>query len=264
MTEDIRVLAQEYLEVRDQVDSHDVDVDELREEREKWAEKMEQLDEDDPLLEVARENYEEADEKLCEGEESQNRFSELEQEFLETIAGKFVPRRDWVSSEVLRGINLAVLGEDRDYIEIGTARIEEGREIEDDERLFDIAISVRDVVEEEIGDYSGLEKFWEEFSDLKRYELFEEVALADEPVTGKDVAERLGEEENRQSISQTLINTTDGMVNPYYKQGRGEYSLSLIGDYLFQNFTPVEGNEDEEEEVEEESEATLENFSETS
>lgn len=267
MTGDIQALAQEYLELRERVESRDVDVGELREEREKWEKKMEKLDEDDPLFEVARENYEEADEKLSEGEESENRFSELEQEFLETVARKFVPRGEWVSLEVLRGINLCVLGEDRGYIEISTVRIEEGREIEDDEKLFDIAISVRDVVDEEIGESSELEEFWKEFSDLKRYELFEEVALAEEPVTGKDVAERLGEEENRQSISQTLIDTTDGAVNPYYKQGRGEYSLSFVGEYLFQNFASIEVNEDDEDDedkTEEESEATLDNFSEVS
>jgi len=102
--------------------------------------------------------------------------------------------------------------------------------------LFDIAMAVRDIASEELQQSTKLSDYWSNFHELDRFELFEEVARADQPLSGKDVAERRGEKDNRQAISQALIDTTDGDVNPYFKQGRGKYSLSFVGKYLVQTF----------------------------
>ena len=137
---------------------------------------------------------------------------------------------------VLRALNLALLRTYRDYIKVNTTRIEDGSDVEDDEELFDIAMAVRDIASEELQQSTKLCDYWSNFHELDRFELFEEVARADQPLTGKDIAERRGEEDNRQAISQALIDTTDGDVNPYFKQGRGKYSLSFVGKYLVQTF----------------------------
>ena len=236
MSNDIINLAEEYLQAREEAQSSDLDVETLRKEREEWKSKMEELDENDPLYDVAKQNFEERNKKLKQGQKSEEQYSELETEVQEAAAEKFVPTEDWTTQNVLRALNLAVLSADRDYIEVNTTRIEDGTDVEDDEELFDIAIAVRDVAAEELQQSTKLSDYWSDFQELDRFELFEEVAQADQPFSGKDIAEYRGEEDNRQAISQALIDTTDGDVNPYFKQGRGKYSLSFVGEYLIQTF----------------------------
>jgi hypothetical protein len=183
----------------------------------------------------------------------------IEERLMEITASQFVPQGKWLDSNVLRFLNLAVLDEDRDFIKIKEVRLEEGINVEDDEELFDIAMEVREVAEEEMGESSRLKKFWEEFQELDRFEIFKEVASANGSVTGKDLAERRGEPDKRQAISQALLDTSDGKVNPYYKEGRGEYSLSFVGEYLIQRFGDM-GSGIEDGTESEESEATLDNF----
>lgn len=236
MSNDIISLAEKYLRAREEVQSSDLDVEALREERADWESKMEELDEDDPLYDVAEQNFEKRDEKLKQGQQSEEQYSKLETDVLEAAAEKFVPTGEWTTQDVLRALNLALLRTDRDYIEINTTRIEDGTDVEDDEELFDIAMAVRDIASEELQQSTKLCDYWSNFHELDRFELFEEVARADQPLTGKDIAERRSEEDNRQAISQALIDTTDGDVNPYFKQGRGKYSLSFVGEYLVQTF----------------------------
>lgn len=236
MSEDILNLAEEHLRAREEAQSSDLDVETLREEREEWKSKMEELNDDDPLYDVAKQNFEERDKKLKQGQQSEEKYSQLETELLETAASEFVPNGKWTTGKVLRALNLAILGTDRDYIEVNTTRIEDSTEVDDDEELFNIALSVRDVATEELQQSTKLSAYWSDFQELDRFELFTEVAQVDRPLSGKDIAERRGEEDNRQAISQALIDTTDGEVNPYFKQGRGEYSLSFVGEYLVQRF----------------------------
>ncbi|PSQ26289.1 hypothetical protein BRD03_10755 [Halobacteriales archaeon QS_9_68_17] len=236
MSNDIINLAEEYLQAHEEAQSSDLDVETLRKEREEWKSKMEELDEDDPLYDVAEQNFEERDKKLKQGQQSEEQYSELETKVQEAAAEKFVPTEDWTTQNVLRALNLALLSADRDYIEVNTTRIEDGSDVDDDEELFDIAMAVRDIASEELQQSTKLSDYWSNFHELDRFELFEEVARADQPLSGKDIAERRDEEDNRQTISQALIDTTDGDVNPYFKQGRGKYSLSFVGKYLVQTF----------------------------
>lgn len=259
MSENIINLAEEYLQSREEARSSDLDVETLREEREEWNSKMEELDEDDPLYDVAKQNFEERDEKLKQGQQSEEQYSKLEIEVLEAAAEKFVPTGEWTTQDVLRALNLALLGTDRDHIEVNTTRIEDGTDVEDDEELFDIAMALRDVAAEELQQSTKLSDYWSDFQELDRFELFEEVAQADQPLSGKDIAERRGEEDNRQAISQALIDTTAGDVNPYFKQGRGNYSLSFVGEYLVQTFRDGAFEEVDESE-DEEGDASLDEF----
>jgi len=236
MSNDIINLAEEYLQAREEAQSSDLDVETLREEREEWKSKMEELEEDDPLYDVAKQNFEERDSRLRQGQQSEEQYSKLETEVLEAAAENFVPTGDWTTQDALRALNLAILRSDRDYIEVNTTRIEDGTDVEDDEELFDIAITIRDVAAEELQQSTRLCDYWNDFQELDRFELFEEVAQAEQPLSGKDIAERRGEKDNRQAISQALIDTTEGDVNPYFKQGRGKYSLSFAGEYLVQTF----------------------------
>lgn len=245
MSDEIIDLAEQYLQACEEAESREEDVDILREEREKWKSKMKDLDEDDPLYDVAEQNVEERDEQIERIRRSREQRSKLETELLERTASGFVPQGDWTAQEVLRGLNLALLGIDRDYIEINTTRIEEESNVKDDDEMFEIAMSIRDVAKEGLQESTKLSDFWSGFIDLQRFELFEEVLRAEEPLSGSEIAKRRDEEENRHTISQALINTTNGEVNPYYKQGKGKYSLSFVGEYLVWTFGDGELNNKE-------------------
>lgn len=265
MTEEIATLASEYLSVREQACSSEANLDELREERDDWKSKMENLDEEDPLFEIAQENYEDYSEEVKQIEESENSLKRKREELLRAIAERFIPRGDWTEKEVLQALNDVLLGKERDHIKIDTICIEPGDEVENDEQLFEIATAVRSIGEEELGKSDRLEKFWNEFQELKRFRWFKEIATADGSLSGKDIAERVGEEDHRQTISQNLIDTTKGDINPYFKEGRGEYSLSLVGEYLLKEHgdfdRPDTGSDDGDDGDDDgDSDATLDKF----
>lgn len=264
MTEEITTIVSSYLEAHEQTDASETDLDELREKHADWKSKMEDLDEDDPLFEVAEENYEDYDERIEEIEQSENSLEKWRTELLQTTAERFIPRGDWTNEKVLRALNDALVGEERDYIKIDTVYLEPGVEVEDDERLFEIATAVRSIAEEELGDLERLDDFWNEFQELKRFRWFKQIANANEPLSGKNIAERIGEEDQRQAISQNLIDTTKGGVNPYFKAERGKYSLSLVGEYLHEEYSNFddgeEDSEDEDGNDDSDSDATLDKF----
>lgn len=265
MTNDITTIASDYLETRENTVSEDHDLDRLREKRDEWLAKMEGLDEEDPLYEIAEENADEYSEKIERIEESENSLKEQETELVRTTANKFIPRGDWTNEEVIRALNRSLLDENREYILIGTTRVEPETTVADDEDVFDIATAVRTVAKQELGESTALREFWEEFQDLKRFKYYEEIAESDDPLTGKDIAERIGAEDQRQAISQALIETTDGDVNPYFKQGRGEYTLSFVGRYLLREYGGERYSDDDESSEEDDSEddATLDEFDQT-
>lgn len=261
MTEQANKLAEKYLTARDEAQSNDNSLDKLKEKRGEWESKMEGLDEDDPLYDIAKKNFEEYQQKAETIEESRDSLRDYRDSLLEAVGSRFVPRDEWVDEEVIRAINLSILGVDRDFIEIGTVRLEPDNGVSDDEEVFEIATLVRAIANEELGESTELQQYWVEFQDLERFEYFTEIASAEEPLSGKDIAMIRGEEDRRQAISQALINTTKGEFNPYFKEGRGEYSLSFLGEYLLRRYgDEVETPTDEEEEGDSESTATLENF----
>jgi hypothetical protein len=234
-------VAEQYFDLIEEDDAEGADLEDLRKARNKWQSKMENLDEDDPLYEVAKENFEEKDNRLEEKDQARETLTELRTKILEKTANKFVPQKPWTEKMGLRAINKILLDKDRSYIKVDEVYLEDDSEVEDDEIMFEVAMAVRDVANEELGESTKLKEFWDNFQELKRFTYFEEIRDSDEPLKGSDIAERLGKDDKRQAISQALIETKNGDVNPYFREDGGLYSLSIVGEYLIQNY----GNTDQ-------------------
>lgn len=263
MSKEITSIASDFIEAAERTQSNDLDLEQVREERNEWKEKLEQLEEDDPLYEIAKENLNERNQEIESVEESKATIDRVETELLEVTSQTFIPRGDWTSEEVLRAVNMALLDESRDYININSTTIEPGNEISDDEEVFEIATTIRALAKEELNQSSELSQFWEDFKGLSRFEYFKVVATSEGALTGREIATKVNKEDKRQTISQTLINTTKGEFNPYFKQNRGEYSLSIVGEYLINKYSDIqeEGEEPAGDGVtESDEEATLDNF----
>jgi hypothetical protein len=227
-----------------------------RKEVEKWESKIDRFKKSDPLREKIEQDLERAKGKHQDLEKKQEKYEKSQQKMLDRIQNEFYPGDDWTDETVLRALNLVIIGKDREFLRIGNDVISEDTEIKDTEKMVEIAENIREIAKDAKEGSKELKEFWEKFRDpsSKKLQPFKVILESSEPLGGTQISEEIEEDVSSNVVGQRLrdvVNSWD--FNPYYRE-KGKYSLSLIGEYLAQNYLGEDIQDDEQEEFSDEME----------
>ena len=242
MNKNIVELSEEFLELSERFESEDDEgksLEELKEEREKWEERLSDKDENDPLYEMGREKLDELEEKIENYENSKERYNQVRQNLLRKISSEFVPKEEWIESEVIIALSKVLVGAERETIYINEREVNEDYS-GDVEEIFEIAEAIRLLAKDKMGETDELETFWDKIKDQKKAVPLRAVAETEGYIKRKNIAEKLDNMDAQQvgNNVRSLIHQTD--YNLYHRTDEG-YGLSFLGEYLKKNYMKVEG-----------------------
>lgn len=262
MAESIKQVAETYLQLSDSEDDEDNSgLESLKEKVNKWKEKMDKLNEEDPLHEVAESEYQEAKQEMEKIKKSRNQLEKTRDALLEEISSKFVPKDEWLDTEVIKAVNKVLTGERNKVLHVNDKEIDSNYSGESED-LFDISERVRRLADDMLEGNEEVKGFWDKFKNQKKFDPFKAVAKAGEKLDRGQIADLMERDVGKGKIGNNIRNTihqTD--FNPYHREGG--YSLSVTGKYLKKNYMNLTGEQEaEQQDQEEETEETVEQSSE--
>ena len=243
-SESIDSLCEEYLEIS----SREVDEDaiqEYKEEMEEWEGRMAELDEGDPLYDTAKEKYEEAKEMYEKEASVEERQRELKEHILDRISSEFSAEK--ATSRQLKAINRILVAKNREYIAYGSKKVSEDSDVEAD-KIFDLSMTIRDLANEELGEEQAVYEYSEYLKNeaKSRFEALKAVASHDGTVNTELLANEFDTSKNVAGQRITDENAS-GDYKPFYANN-GEYDLSIVGEYIVQNYLEIDNGETDAEE----------------
>jgi len=238
-SENLDDLCEEYLEISSREIDEDA-IQEYKKEMGEWKERMEEVDEEDPLYDTVKEEYEEAKELYEEESLVEERQKELRESILNRVSSEFSVGQ--FASNQLKAINKILVGREREYIPHGSEKVSEDSDIEAGQ-IFDLSMSIRDLAKEKLGEEQPIYEYSENLKKEaeSRFEALRVIATQDGTVNTDLLAEEL--DTNKNVAGQRIRDeNSSGDYRPFYTNN-GEYDLSIVGEYIAQNYLSIDGEE---------------------
>lgn len=239
LTEDIVELAEEYLNlvVEGDEDPNSVkDIELLRDKLEYWERELESLDENDELHAIAVEEKDDIERQIAEHDQEEERQERVRRRIVERVASEFVAKDRWIEPPVLKAITHELLGDVREEILIDEYRLP-SKDL-DNESLFKISRNVRATMSHELETDDRISELWESIDGTRQYPIVAVLASSPDLLGPSDIAKEIQDEDrDRRHIGDALGKMMDRQYHPYYKNN-GNYTLSLVGEFVWQEFGP--------------------------
>lgn len=252
---DIRGLAEAYLDTL----NSDVatDVDEIEEELDYWQEQVDEFEESTPMYEMAVEEHEKFQERLEDVSKQGERRSKLRAELLNRASTGFAPQGDWIDETVITAITHALIGERRSQILIGDHAIPSDTDHLSKREMVTIAKNVHAASEHAVNSNEEIDGVWERMSTDKVFPITQTIARSTSPLGPSEIAEKLDEDDPDDPGANLRYVINSSEYHPYYRED-GDWTLSLLGEYVWDTFGP---ESTEEEPKEDESKGEDQQFS---
>ncbi|PSQ26288.1 hypothetical protein BRD03_10750 [Halobacteriales archaeon QS_9_68_17] len=245
MSENFNDLCEQYLGALnseidiERLDELEEEIAELEKERAKF---VEDYGEDDVLVErVGNEIDELVSEK--EGiEGAVDQVDELETKILETVSSGFIAENSYITERTLEALNHIFTGAQESELLIEDWAVTP--DVELDSNVRTVTDYIRKLALAKLGTDDSLQKTWSGIEGGKRFDPFLMVARADTPMSPSVVAERIGDDMERQTAGNRLRDAIHHADYSPYHRVDGDYTLSTVGEFMFREFYDRETNEE--------------------
>lgn len=248
MSENFNDLCERYIEAIDaeidvgRLDEIKAEIAELHDEREEF---VEDYGEDDVLVKRVDDEIDELVEEKEEIEEALDQSDELEAKILKMTSSEFIAEDSYITRASLEALNHIFTGARKPELLIEDWVVTE--DIELDSNVRTITDYIRKLAMARLGANESLRDSWSGIEGGKRLKPFLTVAEADTPLGPSEVAERVGNDMDRQTAGNRLRDAIHyANYSPYHRVD-GDYTLSTVGEFMYREFYDGESDEGVEE-----------------
>ncbi|GAA0676203.1 hypothetical protein ACFQDG_01915 [Natronoarchaeum mannanilyticum] len=240
LPEVITELSNEYVDLVIQADSSsgsaEEEIEDLRDELEYWEDELDDLKEEDELYSIAIEERNSLEQRIDEHDQKEKRREQVRRQLIERIASDFVAREEWIEPPVIKAVTCELLGEVREEILVDEHQVPTDEL--DNKILFSISKNIRAVAGDKLGRDDRISNLWESIEGTRQYPIVEVLSDSTEALGPSDIAKAIQDEDrDRRHIGDAIGKMRDKQYHPYSKVDGG-YTLSFIGEYVWQEYGP--------------------------
>lgn len=248
LPEDFATLVEEYHEevikgedaTKTEID--DETIEQLEQEIDTIGADLEEYDEDHPLYDVLEEEYEEKTERLENLRAASERQERLRTTLPQRMVSDFAATDEILTNTVIQSVSHALTGEVRTEIVVGNTQLSPENELDRDE-IITTTKNIHGLAKCEAGRPNSIEELWESLSERDK-SILGVLAFADDELGPTSIAERLDEDVSRGAVSPRLGKDRDRTHSLTYNGDDG-YRLSLVGEYVWQEWGPEKETPDD-------------------
>jgi hypothetical protein len=254
MSETFTELCQRYLDALDadvdqqRIEELDEEIADLQDERSGY---IEDYGEDDVLVQRVDEELDDLQAEKTELEGAVDQVAELQESVLERIASEFIADEEFLTEPSLEALNHIFTDSPEPKLLIEDWEVHTDADLE--EHIRPITDYIRKLAMGMLGTNDAMKELWENIEGTKKYEPFIIVAQADEPLSPSQVADRMDEDIESDTVGTRFRNAIHQFEYHPYHRVEGDYTLSTVGKFIFHEYCQVEKEEEGEEQSDSES-----------
>ncbi|GAA0676215.1 hypothetical protein ACFQDG_01905 [Natronoarchaeum mannanilyticum] len=239
---DLIELSETYLDL---FGGSDVDEVEVEEDLEYWQEQVNEFEEGTPMYEMAVGERDKLKERFEELSTQEERHEQFRTELLTRSSTEFAPQNDWLHESVISALSLALTGKKSEKILIGDHSLPDDADTLSKKEMVAIAKNIHAVSKHAIDSSDIIEELWEKMSTNERAPITEILAQEGSLISSGDISDQLDKDatDNPGANLRYVLNSSE--YYPYYREA-GAWTLSLVGEYVWQKYGDVSEEENDE------------------
>jgi myosin heavy subunit len=238
MSEDFDKLCEEYLSALDsdvdeeRLSSLQSEISDLKDEKDQY---ISDYGEEDVLVERVTEEIEELEKEKEEYAGALNETEELKEQILNRTKENYVATGEYTKEPSLEALNHIFTGSRDPLLQIEDWTITPEMDLE--EGLRQCSDYIRKMALAKLDQDDTLLDTFEKIEGTKKYEPFILLAEADKSLSPSQVADRLDEDVETDTVGTRFRNAIHGLeYNPYHRK-EGDYTLSTVGELIYELYS---------------------------